>query len=154
MNDFQLIENERGQLTLKRPGQDDVHDVRIRRAFPWTQPTKFISIRNSDGKEVLLIPDLMALPDDLRATIERSLAMTSFIPRITAVEEVDNSFGFQEWTVQTDRGPARFRVQEREDIRFLGGGRFRIKDADGNIYELPSLDSLDKNSQKELESIF
>jgi hypothetical protein len=86
--------------------------------------------------------------------IEKSLTATSFIPKITAVTEVDNSFGFQEWSVQTDRGPAKFRVQEREDIRFLGGGRFRIKDADGNIYELPSLDSLDKESQKELESIF
>jgi hypothetical protein len=154
MMEFDLAENDRGQLTLKRPGQDDVADVRIRRAFPWTAPTKDVSIRNAEGKELVLIPDLTTLPAGLRATIEKSLTVNSFIPRITRVDEVDMSFGFQEWSVQTDRGPIKFRVQEREDIRFLGGGRFRIKDADGNIYELPSIASLDLASQKELESLF
>jgi hypothetical protein len=154
MTEFDLIENDRGQLTLKRPGEDDVADVRIRRAFPWTAPTKDVSIRTSEGKELILIPDLAALPDGLRERIETSLTTNSFIPRITRVDEVDMSFGFQEWSVQTDRGPIKFRVQEREDIRFLGGGRFRIKDADGNIYELPSIASLDPASQKELESLF
>jgi hypothetical protein len=151
---FDLIEDDRGRLTLKRPGQDDVVDIRIRRAFPWTQPSKYVSIRSSEGKELLLISDLSALPAALREAIERWLAATSFIPRILQVNRVNTSFGFQEWTVETDRGPASFRVQEREDIRFLGGGRFRIKDADGNIYELPSLTGLSKESQKELESVF
>ena len=154
MNDFELIEDGKGRLTLKRPGQDDAADVRIRRAFPWTAPTKDLSIRSSEGKELLLIPDLTTLPVGLRAMIDKALAATSFIPRITRVDDVDMSFGFQEWSVQTDRGPIKFRVQEREDIRFLGGGRFRIKDADGNIYELPSLETLDPASQKELESLF
>jgi hypothetical protein len=151
---FDLIEDDRGRLTLKRPAQDDVADVRIRRAFPWTQPGRFISVRSSEGKELLLIKDLQVLPGGLRETIERWLAATSFIPRITEVNQVSTSFGFQEWDVETDRGHAQFRVQEREDIRFLGGGRFRIKDADGNIYELPSITGLSKESQKELESLF
>ena len=154
MSEFDLITNDRGQLTLKRPGQDDVADVRLRRAFPWTAPANDISIRTAEGKELLLIPDLATLPANLRSTIETSLTANSFIPRITRVDEVDMSFGFQEWSVQTDRGPIKFRVQEREDIRFLGGGRFRIKDADGNIYELPSIASLDPASQTELESLF
>jgi hypothetical protein len=154
MSEFDLTTNDRGQLTFKRPGQDDVTDVRIRRAFPWTAATTDVSIRTAEGKELLLIPDLAVLPARLRATIETSLGVNSFIPRITRVDEVDMSFGFQEWSVQTDRGPIKFRVQEREDVRFLGGGRFRIKDADGNVYELPSLDSLDLASQKELESLF
>lgn len=151
---FNLIENARGQLTLTRPSMDDIADVRLRRAFPWSGPGKFVSIRTHEGKELLLVEDLATVHADLRAKIEQWLADTSFIPRIKQVDRIDTRFGYQEWSVQTDRGPASFRVQEREDIRFLGDGRFRIKDADGNIYELPNTDSLDAASQKELSELF
>ena len=51
------------------------------------------------------------------------------------------------------RGPAEFRVQEREDLRFLPDGRFSIKDADGNVYELASLDKLDDHSRRAVEPL-
>src|SRR6266699_367796 len=126
--DFELIVDEQSKLLLRRPGEEDVRDVRIRRAFPWTHPTEFTSIRSSDGKELLLIESLTGLPENLRQTIEQTLAGAVFIPRITRVDEVDVRFGFQQWKVQTDRGPVQFRVQEREDIRFLPDGRFSLRD--------------------------
>ena len=80
-----------------------------------------------------LIEDLKSLGSEVRATIENALSAQSFIPHITRVEDVDVRFGYQQWKVVTDRGPAEYRVQEREDIRFLPDGRFTIKDADGNM---------------------
>ena len=115
--DFQLIEGPTGKLTLRRPGEQDVDDVRIRRAFPWTHPAKFISIRGSDGKELVLIESLDALDALRRDQVVRWLDQHSFIPKITRVHEVDVRFGYQKWRVETDRGPAEFRVQEREDVR-------------------------------------
>lgn len=150
---FELIEDELGGLTLRRPGQPDVGDVRIRRAFPWSRPDHYISIRSPDGKELILIEDLNALNDSLKQLILRWLDAYSFIPKITRIERVDVRFGTQQWKVQTDRGPAEFRVQEREDVRFMPDGRFSVKDADGNIYELPSLDKLDPASRKALEAL-
>ena len=41
-------------------------------------------------------------------------------------------------------------MQEREDIRFLPDGRYAIRDADGNIYELRPLSELDDHSRKAL----
>ena len=55
--------------------------------------------------------------------------------------------------MQTDRGPAEFRVQEREDIRFLHDGRFSIKDADGIVYELASLEKLDEASRRAIRPL-
>lgn len=150
---FELIEDARGRLVLKRPGQDDVEDVRIRRAFPWSHRDRYISLRTSDGKEILMISNLAEVPAGVRAVIDRSLSNTVFIPKITRIDEVDIRFGYQQWKVQTDRGPIEFRVQEREDIRFLNDGRFSLKDADGNIYEMPSLNELDEHSQKAVESL-
>ena len=150
---FDLSTDPQGRLVLRREGQDDVVDVRVRRAFPWSEPGRHVSVRSAEGKEVLLIEDLAALPAALRQAIESNLSATNFIPRITRVHDLDTSFGHQQWTVETDRGPAAFRVQEREDVRFMDGGRFRIKDADGNLYELPPLDQLDDRSRKAVEPL-
>lgn len=148
---FDLSYDALGRLTLRRPGQDDVPDVRIRRAFPWSHPNRYVSIRAAEGKELILIDDLSVLVDPIRQLIERALAQTVFIPRITRVESVDIRFGHQQWKVQTDRGAIEFRVQEREDVRFLADGRFSLKDADGNVYEMPRLEDLDDHSRRAVE---
>ncbi|MEA2710651.1 MAG: hypothetical protein QOF78_3252 [Phycisphaerales bacterium] len=149
-NTFDLVADAQNKLTLKRAGADDVHDVRIRRAFPWSNAQQFVSIRNSEGKELILIDDVAALAPRVREAIDQYLAATVLIPRIESIVAIDVRFGFQEWRVNTDRGPAAFRVQEREDIRFLPDGRYSIKDADGNIYELPPRKELDDHSRKAL----
>src|SRR4051812_21459658 len=109
---FELIENEQQKLVLRREGETDVADVRIRRSFPWSKPGEFVSIRNSEGKELVLIDDIATLEDSTRALIGRWLDTHSFIPKITRINHVDVRFGYQQWNVQTDRGPADFRVQE------------------------------------------
>jgi len=145
---FELITDEQGRLVLRRPAHEDMVDVRVRRSFPWSSPGQFISVRDAEGKELLLIEDLDQLDAAQRKAIEDSLNSASFIPRITRVDDVDARFGHQNWKVQTDRGAVEFRVQEREDIRFLPDGRFRLKDADGNVYELPSAADLDEHSRR------
>jgi Domain of unknown function (DUF1854) len=150
---FELIVDEQSKLVLKRPGEADVRDVRVRRAFPWSTPDQFVSIRNADGKELVLVESLNGLSEPVRRTIEQTLSAAVFIPRITRVDEVDVRFGYQQWRVHTDRGPVEFRVQEREDIRFLPDGRFSLRDADGNVYELPPLGQLDEHSRRAVEPI-
>jgi hypothetical protein len=150
---FSVLADDHGKLILRRPGQADVHDVRIRRAFPWSKPEEWISIRSSEGKELLLIEDVAGLDAVVRQTIDAYLAATVLIPQIERIVSIDVRFGFQEWSVQTDRGPVAFRVQEREDIRFLPDGRYAIRDADGNIYEMPPLSALDDPSRRALEPL-
>ena len=150
---FELVTDPQGKLLLRRPGQEDVSDVRIRRSFPWSKPGRFISVRYGEGKELMLIDDVDALSPTARSAIQRSLGASVLIPKITRIDDVDVRFGFQQWSVQTDRGPIEFRVQEREDIRFMNDGRFSIKDADGNVYELAALDKLDDQSRRAVEAI-
>jgi hypothetical protein len=150
---FTLESDSQNRLTLRCPGQDDAVDVRLRRAFPWSKPGRYISVRSSEGKELLLIEDLDALPAAQRQLIDRWLSDSSFIPRIVSIQEIDVRFGYQQWKVTTDRGPIEFRVQEREDIRFLPDGRFRIKDADGNVYEMPRVEELDEGSRRAIEPL-
>lgn len=148
---FTLVEDDRGGLTLRQPGADDAKSVSLRRAFPWSSPLQYISVRSSDGKELVLIDDISSLEQDQRLLVEAWLVRHSFVPKITRIREVRMDFGYQEWNVETDCGPRQFRVQEREDIRFLHDGRFSVKDADGTVYELASLEKLDSASRKAVE---
>lgn len=150
---FDLNTNDRGELILSRPGQDEIVNVRLRRAFPWSSPTKFVSIRSSEGKELVMIEDLATLAPDLRRRIEATLESGRFVPVIRKIRSVDVRFGHQEWDVETDKGPVKFRVQEREDVRFLGDGRFSVKDAEGNVYEVPPLIDLDEESRRAVEPL-
>ena len=150
---MRLSLNQLDQLVLHRDGVDDVTDVRLRRAFPWSRPDELVSVRDEKGKELELIARLADLAEDQREMVRRWLAMNSFLPKITSVKSVNNDFGYQQWNVATDRGPLNFRVQEREDIRFLPDGRFSIKDVDGNVYVMPRVDQLDAVSQKAIQAI-
>lgn len=110
-------------------------------------------MRDSAGKEVFLIESLAALPSEVRATVERALGDSSFIPTIRRVDSINMDFGYQIWTVDTDRGPATFRVQEREDVRYLPDGRFSVKDVEGNVYVVPKLETMDEHSQRAMSVI-
>lgn len=140
-------------VTLKRDGVDDVKDVRFRRAFPWSKAREYVSARDDKGKEQVMIRSLDDLSTDQRAIVESWLDRNSFIPVVQRVVKVNTDFGYQEWHVETDRGPLMFRVQEREDVRFLPDGRFSIKDVDGNIYAMPMLSELDQKTLRALEPV-
>ncbi|MGN6626025.1 MAG: DUF1854 domain-containing protein [Tepidisphaeraceae bacterium] len=148
---IELFFNELNQLVLRRADLPDEADVRLRRSFPWTRPDQFISIRTAGGKELALIDRLDDLSTEQRAIVDRWLAQNSFLPAIARVNSINMDFGYQQWDVVTDRGPANFRVQEREDVRFLSDGRFSVKDVDGNVYVLPRPEEMDAHSQRAVQ---
>lgn len=150
---FTLTRDAANRLILHRPDQPDVEDVLVRRAFPWSNPQRHISIRGSDGRELVHIEHLEQVPQETRRLIEESLSSSIFVPKIQRIYSVDVSFGYQRWKVHTDRGPTEFRVQEREDIRFLPDGRFSIRDVDGNVYEMPRLEELEDASRRAAEAV-
>ncbi len=150
---MQFVVESDSTVTLKRDGTDDVKDVRFRRAFPWSKAREYISVRDEKGKEQLMIGSLDGLPADQRSVVEDWLEKNSFIPVVKRVDSVNTDFGYQEWHVETDRGRLSFRVQEREDVRFLPDGRFSIKDVDGNIYAMPRLSDLDQKTVRALEPV-
>jgi hypothetical protein len=70
---FELFTDDEGRLTLRRPGQEDKVDVRVRRSFPWSSPDAFISIRDAEGKELVLIEHIDQLDPPRRKVIEEWL---------------------------------------------------------------------------------
>jgi hypothetical protein len=138
-----------GRMFLRRDDQPEKQVV-ARRAFPWSLPNQYIALREREGgAELVMIDSLDALPQALLLAIREHLDRTGLIPVITAIDSIEVRHGYQNWKVRTDHGPVEMRVQEREDIRFLSATRFTVKDADGNVYEIPDIERLDPASRGE-----
>ena len=146
--------NEAGELVLQTAGGPQ--KVRAHRSFPWTSPDKFVVLREDvqeDARELATIDDLNDLPQETRRVIEAWLERHTFIPRITRVLEVKAGNTAMLYRLETDRGPRRIKVMEREDMRPLADGRTLIRDADGVVYELPPIATLDRDSQEQLRMV-
>ena len=74
-----------------------------------------------------------------------------FVPRITAIYEIEDAHGAARWEVETDRGYRLFDIRDREDVKVIESRRVLLQDADGNRYEVEDIHELDERSQRLLD---
>ena len=118
--------------------------------FPIADPGGPVSFLGEDGRELLAVPRLDALPAALRQRLEVELAQRHFLPVITRVVRLTGRADPVEWEAETDRGPVRFRVAGEEELRRLAGGRVLITDTTGRRYLIPDLNALPADSRRQL----
>ena len=147
-----LMRNERGQLELRRyPEADPIAPVRLARCFPWSLRDRYISIRDKEGEELVLLESLDGIEPETRALIEQELDQQEFIPQITAVDNVDDDYEVMAWKVRTDRGPIELQIKSNDDLRQLDDGRVIVKDHAGGKFEVRDLSRLDPRSRRLIE---
>ena len=125
--------------------------VYFHRAFPFSAPDRYISVRESCGreKEIGMIKDLSSFEDKTQKLIKNQLELRYFTPKITGIIKVKEEYGYSYWDVSTDRGFCRFTADSNGVIK-LSQPRLIINDVDGNRFELPDVSAL---SAKELRMI-
>ena len=123
--------------------------VGLLRAFPLSDPSHYLSVRDGQGKEVGLIADPDALRPEDCALIERELARRYLVPAVTRIVSARERFGTVEWTMETDRGVARFTTRNlRENVQRPSPVRIILNDVDGNRYDIRDVDALSAASQE------
>ena len=147
--------NSAGELVLHLHGADEPDvGVTLARCFPWTLPESYISVRNGEGREIVLLKTSNELDPASREIVEAELRDKIFNPKIRRIVEYKHEFGISSITAETDRGRAVFQFRGRDDVRFLSPTRVLFRDADGNTYELPDTRLLDPASQKYMNRYF
>jgi hypothetical protein len=147
--------NPTGQIVVRLDGSDEpIVDARIARCFPWSLPEGYVSIRNKDGKEIVLLKTLEGLDETSRRVVEDELRDKAFYPRIRGIKDYKDEFGVTSITAETDRGEVTFQIRSRDDIRLLSAKRALFRDADGNVYELADVHALDPVSRKHVLHYF
>jgi hypothetical protein len=128
--------------------------VQTGRAFPFSQPDRYIGLRDDKDKDIGMMPNLKGLDAESRRIVDEELERRYFIPRIEKVNSVKEEFGTTTWEVETNRGPRRFLVQRlRDSVQSIGPTRMLIIDKDGTRYEFPDTDKLDVASRTVLQRV-
>ncbi|AFL72139.1 DUF1854 domain-containing protein [Thiocystis violascens] len=135
--DFHLCINPFGRLTYIDATGVEHQDAIPVRAYPLSDPRRWVTICDHEGRELRCIEDLAILPPDVRATLEDELAHREFVPRILRVIQVSSYLEPAEWEVETDCGPTRFVLKTEEDVRRLGPHSALILDSHGVRYLVP-----------------
>lgn len=144
----QLERSPDGGLIAVRGGQRI--PVQLRRCFPWTSPTRYLSLRDEDEGEVALVADPASLDATSRAVLEQSLAEVGFILRINFIESVKEEFEIRVWRVGTEQGPRQFQTAKDEWPREIPGGGVLIRDVAGDLYHIADPNALDEKSRETL----
>ena len=125
-------------------------DLEPRMLFPFSNHTMFITLLNSDEREVGFVRDLEELDGDSRRALEACFKEYYMIPQITRLIACEEKFGSLTWRVDTDRGETSLRIRSRHsDIKLSKGShRVLIRDANDNRYEISDYTALDAHSQR------
>ena len=122
--------------------------VSVRRCFPWSEPSRFVSLRDRDDKEVALIRESSDLDADSRKALEQALVEASFVLQVVKVYDVEEEVEIRIWKVETTQGLRTFQTRLDEWPRELPGGGLLIRDVAGDLYHIANREKLDAKSKK------
>ncbi len=134
-----------GALLASRGGVERV--VWLRQAFPWTDASRFLSLRDADDEEFAMIDDPAALDEASRSAMEAALVVAGFVLEITRVSAIDEEVEVRHWSVETAQGSRVFQTKLDEWPRLLPHGGLLIRDVAGDLYLLPARETLDRHSR-------
>ena len=121
--------------------------VRLRQCFPWSEPGRHISLRDDADEEVALVDDPASLAPESRRALEHALAEAGFVLDVTRVLDVEEEVEIRQWTVETKHGTRSFQTHLDDWPRVLPMGALLIRDVAGDLYRLPTPQSLDARSR-------
>jgi hypothetical protein len=121
--------------------------VKLRQCFPWSEPTRHVSLRDADDKEIGLIDEPASLDAESRQALEMALAAAGFVLEVTRVRSIEEEIEIRQWTVETRQGSRSFQTHLDDWPRVLPDGGLLIRDVAGDLYRLADPEALDKNSR-------
>jgi uncharacterized protein DUF1854 len=144
--ELRLARRPDGQLWATR-GEEECA-VRVRRAFPWSEPGRFISLRDATDREFALVAEPANLDSGSRRALEAALAAAGFVFAVTAVHEIEEEVEIRSWRVATRQGARTFQTRLDDWPRALPGGGLLIRDVAGDLYQITDLAALDDRSRE------
>jgi hypothetical protein len=148
---FRLTRNEFADLVLTDADGSTHVGVMPVRMFPFTEPTRWIALVDSQKREVATIDDLGQLPEELQRLVLDELRQREFLPEIQRIVSVSSDTEPCEWKVETDRGPTSFILKSEDDVRRLAPHHYLVSDGLGQRYVVSDTRQLDSFSRRVME---
>ena|SRR2546425_3455942 len=144
-----------GDLRLERRADGRVWAIRgtaeravwVRRSFPWSEPGRFLSLRDDDEEEFALVGDPADLDPASRLVLESALVDAGFVFEVTRVIAIDEEVEIRHWRVETRQGNRSFQTRLDDWPRMLPHGGLLVRDVAGDLYLFADPQALDKHSR-------
>ena len=122
------------------------------RQFPFELEWEFISVMNEEQAEVGIIKATSLFAEAGEDLLRTELSRRYYAPIIDKIMGVKERYGFSYWRVHTAEGNVNFTLHDtyRSIIRATGG-RVVLLDVNGNRFEIPDVEALDRKSYKKIE---
>jgi len=135
-----------GRLWLRT---DDVEKaVRVHRCFPWSEPGRFLSLRDTENRELAMVANLNDLTPSSREALEGALLEAGFVLRVRRILDVDEEVEIRTWKVETEQGPRTFQTRLDDWPWEVPGGGIVIRDVAGDLYHVADPGALDEKSRE------
>ena len=134
-----------GRLVAAKEGEGRA--VTVRQAFPWSEPGRFLSLRDDDEEEFALVEAVDELDAASRQVLEEALVVAGFVLTITRVIDIQEEVEVRHWQVETRQGPRTFQTRLDDWPRVLPLGGLLIRDVVGDLYHVADPGSLDAESR-------
>ena len=135
-----------GQLWARTGGREV--RVKVHRCFPWSEPGRFVSLRDAEEDEVALVRDFRELDPRSRAALEDALAAAGFVLEVTRIHAVEDEVEIRSWRVETRQGPRSFQTRRDDWPREVANSGFLIRDVSGDLYHVRDAGALDQGSRE------
>jgi hypothetical protein len=122
--------------------------VVVRRCFPWSEPARYLSLRDEQHHEVALVRDPLELTAASRHALLEAMAEAGFLFEVTRVLAVEEEEEIRHWQVDTRQGLRSFQIRLDDWPRPLPGSGFLIRDVAGDLYRLPRPETMDEKSRE------
>ena len=134
-------------------GEEKYERVGIFRSFPLDYPEEYLSVRDTERKEIGIIQRLSDFDEYVTALCRMELSRRYFIPVVHQILSFKERYGSAHIELKTNIGDIKIVVVDLGyNISGMeNSGYVFITDASGNRYFVPNIEELDRKSQKYLE---
>lgn len=134
-------------LVWRRNGGSEAIE-NVVRCFPETSPDRWISLRRTDGTEIVLLSSLYDLDEPGRQILEPVLREKYYIPVILRIENIEGTAAGKRLHVETEDGPDQLEISGEADVDFRSYPRITITDrVERRKYVIEDAAELDRHSR-------
>ena len=122
------------------------------RQFPFELEWEFISVMNAEKQEIGIVRRVDDFEGETRELLREELSKRYYTPVILQILGSQERYGFSYWKVKTKEGEVSFTLHDtyRSIIR-ASESRIIMMDVNGNRFEIPDVNALDRKSYKKIE---
>ena len=126
--------------------------VGLRRIMPQSMLFEYISVVDSEQKEICIIKDLKAFSDDQANLVKNELSVRYYAPQIMSINDIKDNMGFVYIDANLDEQKKNITVKDvSKNIKLVNEKMLVIFDVDGNRYIIDDIGKIDKKSLRLLE---